>query len=284
MVEVDMKRVSLIIKSLIEARYNDVRKYDDKLDLRAPLCPLFAINNGKVGDRSNDKFNISKEIIATRELVPNLLCELSELHYKWALDNYINVRNCEKNEKTNKSGYIDIEREIDFINERKENVMLEFKKKELSYTKLSPYLNYLSSQYDGVDSPVISEIIFDKQCQIVLEHILLTLNQQNSMECRTERFKKHSSIMLLLGDLLRAMSRKKQINYNTMDFHVLIDILFREMVIMRDLGFALFEYVSCLNIVIKCISSTKEKYRWGEATTLLSVTESLIEGFDVAAT
>ncbi|KAH8739052.1 hypothetical protein FG386_000919 [Cryptosporidium ryanae] len=270
MVEVDINRVSRIVGSLIEARYRDVRRFDDKLDLRAPLCPLFAENNGLYGEATK-----------TEDSIPNLLFELSELHHKWALDNYVDVRN---SEKTSKREVTNAEKEVNFINNGKENAIPGGGESECSVTKLSPYLNYLSSQYDGVDSPVISEVLADKQCQIIFECILLTLNQQSSMECRTERFKKHSTIMLLLSDLLRAMFRKKQINYSTMDFYVLIDILFREMVIMRDMGFAFFEYVSCLNIVIKCISSTKEKYRWGEATTLLSVTESLIEGFGVAAT
>ncbi|OII73195.1 uncharacterized protein cubi_02427 [Cryptosporidium ubiquitum] len=255
------KKVSEIIQFLVTYRKRSMRIFGDGLDLRAPIQPLFPakVENISGTENSASKLNSESETITTD--TAEVLNELAGMHYEWALDNYAKMRTRDHQEQQSKYPT--------------------FKNEEIAAP--SPYLSYLSSQYDGIDSPIVGEILEDKHGYIVMECILLLLNQNNSIEYGKEHFKKYSSVMLLLSDILRAMKRQKSLHCDTMDFHVLVDILFREMVIMRDSGFALFEYVSCLNIVIKCIASTKEKYRWGEATSLLSVTESLIEGFGVAS-
>lgn len=257
----DIKKVSEIIRFLVAYRKKSMRIFGDGLDLRAPIQPLFPtkIENIPGGENSASKSNSESRTITTD--TAEMLNGLAEMHYEWALDNYAKVRTRDHQEQRGK--YLALQNE--------------------KIAAPSPYLSYLSSQYDGIDSPIVSEILENKHGYIVMECILLLLNQNNSIEYGPEHFKKYSAVMLLLSDILRGMKKQKSLHCNTMDFHVLVDILFREMVIMRDSGFALFEYVSCLNIVIKCISSTKEKYRWGEATSLLSVTESLIEGFGVAS-
>ncbi|KAF7456671.1 Folate receptor-like protein [Cryptosporidium felis] len=247
------ERVSTLIESLAVCREKSIRKSGLTLDLRAPIQPLFAQNT------ENDSGNSSLLFSSEPSASANTLKKLAAMHYEWALDNYSRVRARERQEQGNPAS----------------------KRPELETS--SPYLSYLSSQYDGVDSPVVGAILEHSQGHVVMESILLLFSQNSSAEYGAERFKDRSPVMLLLSDILRGMKRVKTLHFDTMDFHVLVDILFREMVIMRDLGFALFEYVSCLNIVIKCIASTKEKYRWGEATSLLSVTESLIEGFGVAS-
>lgn len=255
-------RVSEIIDFLVVYRERSMRIFGDGLDLRAPIQPLFLANTENFPGAENvaSKSNSEPKTITTD--AAEMLDELARMHHEWALNNYATVRSRDCQEQHGKH-VVAIQRE--------------------EAKAPSPYLSYLSSQYDGVDSPVVGDILENKQGYIVMECILLLLNQNNSIEYGTEHFKKYSGVMLLLSDILRGMKRQKLLHCNAMDFHVLVDILFREMVIMRDSGFALFEYVSCLNIVIKCISSTKEKYRWGEATSLLSVTESLIEGFGVVS-
>lgn len=255
----NIERVSEIIDFLVGYRERSMRIFGNGLDLRAPIQPLFPEKTENFSGAEHVASKPSSELKTITTDAAEMLDELARMHHEWALKNYATVRSRESQEQHGK------------------HVTLQTEEAKAP----SPYLSYLSSQYDGVDSPVVGEIIENKRGYIVMECILLLLNQNNSIEYGTEHFKKYSGVMLLLSDILRGMKRQKLLHCNAMDFHVLVDILFREMVIMRDSGFALFEYVSCLNIVIKCISSTKEKYRWGEATSLLSVTESLIEGFGV---
>ncbi|KAH8584363.1 uncharacterized protein ELE39_002457 [Cryptosporidium sp. chipmunk genotype I] len=257
----DIKKVSETIKLLVTYREKSMRIFGDGLDLRAPIQPLFPPKAESISDAENSTSRLSSESKTITTGTADLLNKLAAMHYEWALDNYAKVRTRDHQEQQSKFTSI--------------------KKEEIAAP--SPYLSYLSSQYDGIDSPIVGEILENKHGYIVMECILLLLNQNNSIEYGTEHFKKYAGLMLLLSDILRNMKRQKSLHCDTMDFHVLVDILFREMVIMRDSGFALFEYVSCLNIVIKCIASTKERYRWGEATSLLSVTESLIEGFGVSS-
>ncbi|KAJ1611404.1 hypothetical protein OIY81_1712 [Cryptosporidium canis] len=255
----DINKVSEIIDFLVGYREKSIRIFGSGLDLRAPIQPLFSVQAENTPGTENCVAKPSSELNTITTDAAKVLDELAKMHYEWALDNYSRVRNRESQEQHGKHPGMP--------------------KEEIKAP--SPYLSYLSSQYDGVDSPIVGEILQNKRGYIVMECILLLLNQNNSIEYGKDHFIKYSAVMLLLSDILRGMKRQKSLHCNVMDFHVLVDILFREMVIMRDSGFALFEYVSCLNIVIKCISSTKEKYRWGEATSLLSVTESLIEGFGV---
>ncbi|KAL7066080.1 hypothetical protein ACR3K2_34650 [Cryptosporidium serpentis] len=266
--------INSIIDNLIRTLSSYVRFCTkSSIDIRAPIIPLFEDHYHIVPPSNNeqDTIKIYQDYLSNSNIL-NMTTELYKLaseHYQWSKMNYVKVRRTESSENKNK------DKNDTIIKHNYE----ENNDKDLK-VKSTPYLDYLSSQYDGIDSPIV-QIITNKHGNIVMQCILIFLNNNSTFGHSIASLEVRSKIVLLLSDIIRALKRLKILECSTTDFHVLVDILIRELIIMRDLGFACFEFVSCLNIVTKCIASTPDKYRWGEATTLLSVAESLIDGFGV---
>ncbi|EEA07961.1 uncharacterized protein CMU_031020 [Cryptosporidium muris RN66] len=241
------------------------------IDIRAPIIPLFEDHYNIVPSSNNEQNTIQVyQGHLSNSNIFNMttgLYKLASEHYQWSKMNYVKVRRTESSENKNKNNTI-IKHNYEKIDDKDLKV------------KSTPYLDYLSSQYDGIDSPIV-QTITNKHGNIIMQCILIFLNNNSTFGHSIASLEVRSKIVLLLSDIIRALKRLKILECSTTDFHVLVDILIRELIIMRDLGFACFEFVSCLNIVTKCIASTPDKYRWGEATTLLSVAESLIDGFGV---
>ncbi|OII76397.1 hypothetical protein cand_027200 [Cryptosporidium andersoni] len=264
--------INSIIDHLIRTLSSYVRFCTkSSIDIRAPIIPLFEDHYNIVPSSNNEQnaIQIYQDHLSNSNIfnMTTGLYKLASEHYQWSKMNYVKVRRTESSENKNKNNTT-----IKDNYEKSDD-------KDLK-VKSTPYLDYLSSQYDGIDSPIV-QIITNKHGNIVMQCILIFLNNNSTFGHSIASLDVRSKIVLLLSDIIRALKRLKILEYSTTDFHVLVDILIRELIIMRDLGFACFEFVSCLNIVTKCIASTPDKYRWGEATTLLSVAESLIDGFGV---